>query len=1027
MTPGSSRTPTGTATHSAEPSRARLGVVALVALVAALAVVLASGPARQFEVWSHLARGRALVEGRPQPARDPGLFSPADEGNAHTAALYDLSLYAAYASLGGAGVTALNAGLAGALAVVAFLTGRTAGRATPGCIGTLLTLVGVAPWFGITPRLPSYLFLALLVLLLRNVRSVAPGAGTGRAGWPVPVLIAVWANVDRWVVLGPLTVGLFAAGELFRGRGRVARSLGGVFLAALGASLLSPNHVTVWNPAHTLGWEAPGPSLSPFWPAWYRSGPPAVSAAYAVLVVFGLVAFRRDPEARTWAPLWVVLLAAGAVWPVAAPFFAVVAGPVCAFGLSVVGPPPADAPRKRRRVLRLARGGAGLLPPVAAAALLVAAWPGWVVGPPYGRPEWVLDTDDSLRDAVQEVARWRGLGLFGPDECGLTLSPEVADYWSWFAHGSRAAGTERSGGLDFATVRAGLLGEPVPKGRAANDWRGILRARSVSHLILHSGGDAPTEQVATQLAGAPDEWVLLYLRGRTAVFGWRDPEARSASDRYAAARVSIEHRAFVPGANDRAPLSVTSAETGNRQWARAFREPPPAQPQDQAEAAYYLAQFDGSRAVYDARNRTKWLASQNASLLGMLAAPLPAPGPVAAPIGQWAVGVPGDYATFAAAQDDGPLGALVLAVRAARRAVQASPEDAKSYFLLGEAYLRLAQATRERVWRYQLPVFDRIRQLQAITAYQQCVALRPDSPAAHGRLARLYRTHGTLDLALHHLDALVKLTEARGTRPGAPPGPAQEALSTLRQERDALATDVQQREATCETGKGNRRVLDQAREAVRLGLTGLAIRTLLASDASEFGPEGVRLELELLLWAGRAGDVRAWLDPGLETSLGVATFQEIRACLATVEGNYQEAGQALHRVADSIVQVPSRLSTPRTQASYDVVRAVLAAPLVGNPCTSTHTFFVRQALALEIQQITTSLRREANVLVVTGLLALEAGQIEEAESLFRAVLARAEPENGEVRAGGIDFSGRVVAEECLYLIATARQGHGPLG
>ena len=1012
---------TGAATPSAEPTRTRFGAVALVAV--ALAVLLSSGPAQQLEVWSHLARGRALVDGRPRPDRDPELLSPADERNAFVGVLYDLPLYAGYSVLGGAGVAALNAVLAGALAVIVVLTGRTAGRSTFGGIGAVLTLLGIAPWLGITPRLPSYVFLALLVLLLRNVRSASPGADPGRGRWLVPALIAVWANVDRWVVLGPLAIGLFAVGELLRGRGRVARSLGGIFVTGLVASLLSPNHVTVWAPAHTVGWEASGPSLSPFWPAWYRSGPPVVSAAYALLVVFGLVAFRRDPEARAWAPLWIVLLAAGAVWPVVAPFFAVVAGPVCAFGLSVIGPKASGGRAKRRLLSRLTRSGARLFPAVFAAALLVAAWPGWIVGPPYGRPEWALETDDSLRDAVHEIARWRGAGLFGPDERGLTLSPEVADYWSWFARGDR---NERPGGFDFATVRAGLLGTPPAPGRSSNDWRAVLRDRGVSHLILHSGGDAPTEQVATQLAGAPDEWELLYLRGRTAVFGWRDPLIRGAADRFAAARVSIEHRAFVPEANDRAPLTGPGAETESQRRARAFREPAPAQSQDQAEAALYLARFDGSRTLYETRTRTKWLASQHVSLLGLLATPTPAPGPVAAPIGQWAVGVPGDYAAFTTGQDDGPLAALLLAVRAARRAVLANPEDAKSYFLLGEAYLRLAQATRERVWRYQLPVFDRIRQLQAITAFQQSIALRPDSPAAHGRLARIYRNHGNLDLALHHLDALVKLTEARGPRPGETPEAAREALASLKQERDALAKDVHQREVTCETGKGNRRTLDQAREAVRLGLTGLAIRTLLASDASEFGTEGVRLELELLLWAGRARDVRAWLDPNLEASLGAATYHEMRGCLATVEGNYQEAGHALRRVADSVMQVPSRLPTPFRQASYDVARAMLTTPLVGaNPCASMYTAFVRQGLSLEVQQITTSLRREANVHVVTGLLALEAGQIEEAEPLFRAVVARAQPENGEVRAGGIDFSGRQVAEECLYLIETARQGHGP--
>src|SRR5262249_26085086 len=50
-------------------------------------------------------------------------------------------------------------------------------------------------------------------------------------------------------------------------------------------------------------------------------------------------------------------------------------------------------------------------------------------------------------------------------------------------------------------------------------------------------------------------------------------------------------------------------------------------------------------------------------------------------------------------QDDGPPGMLLLAVRAARRAVNENPQDARAYLLLGEAYLHMMLNTRERAWK----------------------------------------------------------------------------------------------------------------------------------------------------------------------------------------------------------------------------------------------------------------------------------------------------------------------------------------
>lgn len=1009
---------------SAENFRSRRGL-GIVLIISALAFVLASSPVRQPEVWSHLARGRALMEGRPLPERDPQLLSPTSEQHAYSSILYDLLLDFEFRAWGGPGVAIPNAVLAALLAGALFLAARTASNSTlaGGC--TILALLCIVPSFGLTPRLFSSVFLALLVLLLR--KSIEPSRSDQerrRMRWLVPVLIAVWANVDRWVVLGPLAIGLLALAEWRRGRSRIAKDLSELFLTGLIASLLSPNVLTVWNPTHIVSWKSLDSTPSPFWPVGYRFGAVLVSLAYAILVLLGLLAFRKDTEgrARVWLPLWMALLGLAVVRPAVAPFFAVIAAPVAARILSGVHWPTAPTqPNKRRRIQKLMRRGVRLVPPMTALALLAVAWPGWIAGPPYGRPSWSVEVDDSLRDAVRDVAKWRADGRLGPNERGLTLSPEVADYWSRFGSEARDASNFNGASLDFAIVRAGLLGEAEDQTRSGGDWREALRARGVNHVILHSGGVEPTEQIVMRLARSPDEWTLLYLRGRTAVFGWRDPSAPAAENRLAPTPLRLEQRAFLFGANLRAPLDGPGVRSEERAWLRPFLEPPPPPPLDQAEAALYLAYFDGHRDLYNTRYRRTWLASQYGFYLGNLASPLLGWGSLTASSGQWAIGVPEDWTTFLTTQDDGPLGVLLLAVRAARSALQANPDDPKSYFLLGEAYLRLAQATQERSWRHQLPIFDRIRQMQAITAYHRVLALRPDSHAAHGRLARLYRDLGSFDLALRHLNGLIEATRVRGPQPGEEPERARESLVALERDRDDLTAEVRRREAICETGKGVGRALNLAREAIELGLPDRALTILLKSDASEFGSEGVRLELELLLWAGRANDVRAWLDPALETSMGTATYREILVCLAAVTGNYREADTAMRGVTQALVNVPSRLPNPYAQASYDISRAMVAIPFVcASPGMLMHSILVREGLVAEVEQITASLRREANAIVVSGLLALESGEIEEAESLFHKALSRWKPGGRGSMAGWIDFSGRRVAEAGLRLIAGSR-------
>jgi tetratricopeptide (TPR) repeat protein len=990
-------------------SAARRSGLALVLLGALLAFLLASTPARDGELWSRLAAGRALAAGRFPSTPSSLLDAPADTRYRGVYWLRDAPLYGGYRLLGGPGLVALNASLAALLAVLIFMAARSGESPTIAGVMTLLATVALAPWLGLIPGLLPYLFLALSLLLVRRVALAAEGErGRARAAWFLPVLIVVWANVDGSVVLGPLAVGLSALGQWLCRRVRAARALGGLFVAGLAASLLSPNHVHAWN--LTEVWPSDS-SAQGFSLAWFHSVPFATALAYATLIALGLVAFASDWRGRawTWAPLWLVLLGLGIWHREGAPFFAIVAAPVGAVGLAVL---------IRRRVVaeggRWARTGRQLAA-LAGMLLVLAAWPGWLQGQPYGRRTWSAEPDESLRDAVELISGWHRAGALGAGGRSLALSPEVADYWAWFGPREVGPSDARSGlsAADLAILKEGLLGTASNE----SDWRGFLRARQVNYLILHNSAAQPVAPIVKQLSAAPEEWRLVSLRGRTVVFGWLDPSKPGAYDPMTPSGLNLDRRAFHPASADRAPPERPGRGPARWRWWEAFVEPPPQDPAERDEAGLYLVCFDAQRPRYQQQSRMAWHGAASAALAPSLAASALGAGPLAADLAFRLTGIEAGWEFYAAAGDDGPPGHLLLAVRAARRAVRAAPDDARSYLVLGEAYLRLAEATRERGWFPSLPAFDRIRQAQAASAFRHALVLQPNSVQAHGRLARLYRMRGSLDLTLRHLTALLDASRARGPQAGETIAVFRANLAPLEEEQRELEQEVRRSESAWKEGTRNRKVLDVARDAAARGLHGHALETLLKSDASEFGPEGMRLELDLLLWEGRVGEVREWLGAELEDSLGAASYHELRARLAAATGDYDEAGRELTAVAAALRRGPGRARTPDAQAAYDVARAALEAPfLERNPAALAETTLARLAMLEEVREIAADLRREADAHVVRGLLALEGGNVEEAEAAFRLALRVWKNPAAAAAGNGLDFAGRPIAEECLRLI-----------
>ena len=66
-----------------------------------------------------------------------------------------------------------------------------------------------------------------------------------------------------------------------------------------------------------------------------------------------------------------------------------------------------------------------------------------------------------------------------------------------------------------------------------------------------------------------------------------------------------------------------------------------------------------------------------------------------------------------------------------------NPDDPQAHFLVGESYLRLVKATRERSWA---AVLKDIRTCQVLAAFQHAVQLKPGFAHAHERMAEFFRS-----------------------------------------------------------------------------------------------------------------------------------------------------------------------------------------------------------------------------------------------------------------------------------------------
>jgi hypothetical protein len=525
----------------------------------------------------------------------------------------------------------------------------------------------------------------------------------------------------------------------------------------------------------------------------------------------------------------------------------------------------------------------------------------------------------------------------------------------------------------------------------------------------------------------PDQWPLLHVEGDLAIFGWRDPVNPATGDQFRGREVDLNRLAFRPTPDKKAPRRRSEHEPEPRMPWEAFWRPAPPRPIDRDEAALHLLHAVALRGSGARRNVEAWDAVQSAALVGaaggwtgpaaildaelrLLLVRPPLPGPnspnqAVSPLSRRALAA---HQRFAQLRDESPPALLYLALRAARRAIHANPDDAQAHLTLGECYLQLMTHTRERGWGQRMSRLVELRSTQASAALNRAVALNPDLAQGHAKLAMLYRNMGYLDLAVFHLAKYVLLARKAGPPPGASAEQFRAEIALYDGELARMAGDAQAQEDKYRTASPGRRVLERATIATNLGLAGLARDMLLESDVAAFGPNGMALELELLLKTGRVKDVLGWTEPGQKAALGSGMYHWLRGQAFAASGDYALAAQEFGELSDS---VRSRGTTPRELVALAVGRAVLDE----QPSGGLLPLLLWRALGQyefgnRLPRLTDVMRSDADLTVLRGLVALEEGDVEEAEVAFRLAL---EVWGGGTDAGGLDFEGRVIAQDCL--------------
>jgi hypothetical protein len=1058
--------------------------VMIAASVVVLAFLAASFAARNNELLMHLAAGRALLDGTYKLGADPFSYTTSGVYWVNHSWLWDGITYLIYQYLGGPALIVVKA-LMIALLAGFMLAVRRRGQSLwiPGFCA-LVAVAILCQRLLLHPVVVSYLFLGITLYLLQKPAQPAeapsgrrgPAPGKRRHLWLLPILFLFWVNLDQWFFLGPLTVALWWLGEVIQDQlapvkegqdHRLAgdnRSLGLVLIVGLLACLVNPHHIHAFALPPQLSESGASVILqndyffgSMFWGAidYYDRGANWSVAGIAFLVLLGLGLLSFAANYKNWRgwriTIWASFAALAIYHVRAVPFFAVVGGSIAALNFQdAVVHYFGTTPRLSTNWRQWAIAGRVLTLGLAAIMILIS-WPGWLLatmarGESVGRNvAWRVEWDPSLEKAARQLQQWHTDGVLGPDDHGVSLSPDVAFALAWFAPDEKGFMDSRltlfdKAAVDFVEANQALVPDRDRETVADLQKRldriaQVLRQNKANHLIVHFADWVRELNRYGPLFSAFEadpskQFTLVYLDGRTAIFSWDDPKKPGPQCRLTEKKISDDKLAFGP--QSAAPVTDRPTAPESLAFYERFLHPRQARPLAADEAAMHLHVLDAKADGIRLQGVNDWLYAQVGGLVGCGAA-----APVAGePYFRAVLGVrlleharmnkPPDRKPDVVDQLASlsrrarynstplPVSAPLLAVRACRRALLENPNDATTWFQLQTAYATLEYNTRERDWMGPLWTLQSIRQVQRILALNHAVLIDPDHEAAHEVLGGLFEQMsipgqgggGYFDLALDHRKEQLRITKERGPRPREKLEEYERRVQPLEDRVQKLEEYVRKAQDDYYNGQVSRSTMKAKAElALSKGLGKLARDELLKSYEVSAEPDAIPLQLNLMIMTGAIeGEkgIRVGLDSfeeqakesGKQPNMGrfgqepytLPTYEWLQVLAAAASGDYRVADEFLAPIVKMRERVHDELllNRSRRDALYLTSSALLDTQVT--PMTLLHGY--ERAYQLESLKILASIPAQVgDIYTLRGILALEAGDNKHAEELFRKVVS----------------------------------------
>jgi tetratricopeptide (TPR) repeat protein len=912
-------------------------------LIILFAFVAASFIARNTDVWLHMAAGRMIADGNYVFGQDPFTYTTTGKYWANHAWLFDLGMYLGYQLLGGAALVGIKAGLVAGIAVLMLLLAWGSGPRwiAAGCV--LLAIVAMTPRLLLQPTILSLLLLASVLCCLR--------AG-GRWNRLVPLLIALWVNLDSWFFLGPAVVVLFWAGN------RLGNPTGAgwprwLIPASLLTTLASPHHFhglalplelspAVWSSQFVVDPRFSAVFVSPWQlaPLGAAGGYNLAAWAYFILFALGVISFLLRPRALfTWRGFIWLPFAFLAAWQARLiPFFAVVAGPITAINL-----------QERMAQQILVRTGR-LLVCLASLSLIALGSLGWIVG--FTNRDrglaWGLHSDPTLERAAFGIKRWRELNQPEQNARVFPTHPDIAHYMAWHTPGERGFLDSRltlftdiiDDYLDLSRA-VGLL--PDETG-ARQRLDGLLAKHSIAAVVLYDlDPNRTTNALSITASQQSQNWALLRVDGSAVLIV---PKGTPYS------RHTFDPERIVFGPPD--PNDISPANAGPLTLA----EPTP----------WWLRKPTRGR-------QGSWEADAATVFLRLFEF-LPLEGRALSPA------LP------------------LLAIRAARRGIEIDPADATAWFILGRAYQGLGERTWEREAGDNLTLLVNLRLLQLTAALVQSALQHPDSVATHDALVSVFLRRQAYDLAYSHAVETLRLTRRNGPSREESPDQYAKRVARLNDFVNQLEGHVQNAEnryvirTTGMTGEP----LNRARIAMELGLFQKAVEVLQLSHPDLYGIEGLGLLAELLVQSGRIAEARVLLDrPELKqnpNALGVATIPGkphpnghrwsyrlpavawLDLCVAASAGHYPTALQAIDTM-NAWLEASERSQEPELRLQF--LRMLGLEVGQGLPAGRTWAWVDTSLKRSQWGELLAHVKflsvARADLHTIAGLLELERGQV----------------------------------------------------